>query len=220
MIDPLGSFDWSTLYARYDEKCQRFEQSVKYLNVFSPRPKSDRALYYILTGHLDRGKSGWRVINLSIYEAMIYWKLYSQPAAIKNVLERARSSKTKPHWENEIKRISSYLPKLMSRDVGSIMTLIKGIDEYPLFGMKSSDALPVRTTFLHFLYPAVVPIFDKMVLRAVGVEQKNANKCCSYLRLYIQHVWELADRYSSCFPSYAKETPIRLIEMALWVERG
>jgi hypothetical protein len=59
-----------------------------------------------------------------------------------------------------------------------------------------------------------------MVLQAVGIKDKSANKNYGNLEQYIQHVWELADRYQLRFPHNAKESPIRMIEMALWCLRG
>jgi hypothetical protein len=54
------------------------------------------------------------------------------------------------------------------RNVDQILELIDSIGMYQVPGMVSCDALPVRTTFLHMFYPTVIPIFDKMVLKAVG----------------------------------------------------
>jgi|ERR1700675_3443950 len=42
--------------------------------------------------------------------------------------------------------------------------------------MKTSTSLPVRTTLLHVLYPDTVPIFDQMVLKAVGSWYATANQ--------------------------------------------
>ena len=79
--------------------------------------------------------------------------------------------------------------------------------------------LPVNTTFLHFVYPDIVPIFDKMVLSAVGISDKNANQRIDVLEQYIPFAWELAEKYSPQLRSF-KETPLRLIDMALWAVRG
>jgi hypothetical protein len=86
--------------------------------------------------------------------------------------------------------------------------------------MKYYDALPVRTTFLHFLYPTVVPIFDQMVLKAVGAWDTNANHKTSVLKEYLPFAWKLAEKYEQQFSIFPKEGPIRLIDMALWVNRG
>ncbi len=80
----------------------------------------------------------------------------------------------------------------------------------------------MRTTFLHFLYPQVVPIYDRMVLRAVGFSEDEAKEAIcdiGVLRRYLLHAWRLSDRYQGSFPNDAKETPVRLIDMALWVKR-
>jgi len=85
--------------------------------------------------------------------------------------------------------------------------------------MKYSDALPVRTTLLHFLFPEVVPIFDKMVLEAVGEWKENANHDIGVLKEYIPFVWELAEKHTSRISNSTKEGSIRLVDMALWVIR-
>ena len=86
--------------------------------------------------------------------------------------------------------------------------------------MASSSTLPVRTTFLHFLYPSVVPIFDQMVLKAVNGWEKDANHKASFLTAYLPLAWELAERYAKPAFSFKRESPIRVIDMALWVTRG
>lgn len=220
MIDPLGSFDWSTLHALYDQKCQWFNKGAKYLDFLSYRPESDRELYYLLIDCFARKRLKPYNIDLRIYEALLYWKLCSQPAAVKNVLELARSRRNSTYWQNQLTGLCSSLPANIERNSKGITSLVKEFGRFHLFGMRSPDSLPVRTTFLHFVYPHTVPIFDKMVLKAVGIEDKNANKNFGYLERYILHVWVLVDKYSSCFPKSARESPIRMIEMALWSLRG
>jgi hypothetical protein len=85
--------------------------------------------------------------------------------------------------------------------------------------MRSSDSLPVRTTFLHFVYPDVVPIFDKQVLKAVGIYNRNANRSRKRLLQYVPHAWKMLDLHSSQFNTFKRETAVRLIDMALWVTR-
>lgn len=61
-----------------------------------------------------------------------------------------------------------------------------------------------------------------MVLRAFGISAKGANRDRGVLRQYLQRVWELADRYTMAFAHLREETsetPVRLVEMALWVIR-
>jgi hypothetical protein len=98
--------------------------------------------------------------------------------------------------------------------------LVKRLGEYKVVGMKTASALPVRTTFLHYLFPAVVPIFDTMVLKAVGVDEPNANQRADVLREYLPFAWELTDQHAAHVPGHSRETSVRLIDMALWVVRG
>ena len=64
--------------------------------------------------------------------------------------------------------------------VDDILKLVDSSEMKHVPGMASHEALPVRTTFLHLLYPSVVPIFDQMVLRAVGFATRvRTKKGCS-----------------------------------------
>lgn len=69
------------------------------------------------------------------------------------------------------------------------------------------------------LYPNVVPIFDKMVLKAVGAWHDGANQNIGVLRQYIPHAWSLADKHTQQLAGF-KESPVRLVDMALWVKRS
>ena len=73
--------------------------------------------------------------------------------------------------------------------------------------------------FLHFFNPSVVPIFDRMVLQAVGLWSPGANTRLAVLEAYLPIAWQLADEYATR-PREFVETPVRLIDMALWVGRG
>ena len=84
--------------------------------------------------------------------------------------------------------------------------------------------LPVATTVMHFLYPEVVPIFDQMILRAVGytreeIQKNHLNQSIELYEKYLIHHWGLCDKYSSRMSGFL-ETPVRVVEMALWVSRG
>ena len=87
-------------------------------------------------------------------------------------------------------------------------------------GSATECRLPVRSTFLHFLYPASVPIFDKMVLQAVGIHESGANQDISVFERYLPFAWELEDRYSAASEVCSVEQPLRRIDMALWIIRN
>jgi len=151
---------------------------------------------------------------------MLYWKLYSQPAAVANVCKRlvgGQASRT--IMSGELARISKTLPPRLSKNPDEIIRLLRAVTGL-LTGMASSCAIPVRTTLLHFLYPEIVPIFDKQALKAVGIHNKDANHSYDILRQYLPHAWLLAERYDMHFATFPKETPVRLIDIALWVNRG
>src|SRR5882762_3366915 len=88
MVDPLGHFSWPDLYPKYDALCTRFNPSVPYLDSFCPRPASDRSLYYALAQKFALELNSSKGISLKTFEAMLYWKLYSQPAAVANTCRR------------------------------------------------------------------------------------------------------------------------------------
>ena len=79
MTDPLPNFDWSSLYARYDAMCKGFRPESPNLDLFSAnRPQTDRAAYYLLINALAVDKKSLAPQATSLYEAVLYWKLYSQ----------------------------------------------------------------------------------------------------------------------------------------------
>jgi hypothetical protein len=213
MSDPLVGFDWRTVYRRYDTACTRFESGSMHLAGVTPPTITDRALYYWLvqTAALNGGKRP--VLDLRWYEALLYWKLYSSTpdSSITNWLRGFSVER--------FRQLLAQMPETVPRDVDDILALVEAIGRYQLPGMASSDALPVRTTFLHILYANVVPIFDKMVLKAVGAWFEDANKKVAVLRQYLPHAWALADKYAHQLSGF-KESPVRLVDMALWVERG
>ncbi|HXX14136.1 MAG TPA: hypothetical protein VEJ47_04475 [Candidatus Eremiobacteraceae bacterium] len=100
------------------------------------------------------------------------------------------------------------------------MEQIQLLGRYGIWGMKSSAALAVKTTFLHFVAPTINPIFDKQVLLAVGVKERNANQKIELLQPYASQAKMLAEKYSQDLKLFSCESPIRLIDMALWVIRG
>jgi hypothetical protein len=124
------------------------------------------------------------------YEALLYWKLYSSTPITKT------TDWLRGFSVQRFNDLLAQMPGTVCRNVDDIVRLAESIGRYQVPGMKSWDALPVRTTFLHMLYPNVVPIFDKMVLQAVGAWFKDANKKITVLRQYLPHAWALADRHT------------------------
>jgi len=222
MRDPLKGFDWPTLYRRYDDQCLRFDPTSVFLSSLeSDRPASDRTLYYQLLNLFSEGGRTSIIDPLGKYEALLYWKLYSQRTAPHNLGEWLRKDELKRTGAKErLLRLLQELPISLEKSPSSIIERVKWLGKFQLPGMASPSTLPVRTTFLHFLYPAVVPIFDQMVLKAVGAWAKGANHKTSVLNEYLPFAWELAESYAQRVSSFAKEGPIRVIDMALWVSRG
>lgn len=160
-------------------------------------------------------------IGLGTYEAILYWKLYSQPAAVKNVCWRIRQNDViQRAIQKTLQTLCQQLPPTVAEDISQMQQLYRLMNQHgnTLYGMANSFALPARSTLLHFLYPNMVPIFDKQVLLAVGVTEKNANKKYDILLEYIQFAWEISKK-STIIPQGWQETPLRLLDMALWVIR-
>ncbi|MDZ4820648.1 MAG: hypothetical protein SGJ20_16915 [Planctomycetota bacterium] len=221
MIDPLADFNWSTLYHRYDGKCRGFDQNSQHLSRFeADRPVTDRQLYYRLVDCYSKPIRDADRNPASAYRSVLYWKLYSQGLARANLNRWFEESSAISQMD---KRLCPFLAELgpdLPRDADLIIQWIKKLNHVQLIGMANKCAIPVRSTFLHFLFPTTVPIFDKMVLQAVGVTEKDANKSYDVLREYLPFAWELADRYADVAAESHVEQPIRLIDMALWVHRG
>ena len=158
-------------------------------------------------------------MRVESYEGLLYWKLYSQPAAVANISERLRTDAIlRQETSAEVLRISNMLPATVPKDVDELVRVLTSLTKC-LFGMGSSCALPVRTTFLHFVCPEVMPILDKQVLAAVGITDAGSNQSYEVLRDYLPHAWLLAEKYRAHFGSF-RESAVRVIDMALWVSRG
>jgi hypothetical protein len=220
MSDPLVGFDWTHILGRYDALCSRFDPHSGHVTALRPLPSNDRLLYYHLIEAARPSVSGVRpLLDIRWYEALLYWKLYSQPY-IKNIsawLPRDATSRSRD--SEQLRHLLARMPTNIPQELSAIVSLLKTLDSYSLGGMKTVSAFPVRSTFLHILYPKVVPIFDKMVLQSVGIEDEGANHNLGVFCQYLPHAWTLARRHAEKFTRY-KETPVRLIDMALWIVRN
>ena len=223
MKNPISTdFDWSSLYDRYDATCKCFNPDAPSLSTLTEKPKNDRYLYYSLIKRVHDERSANGNIGLGTYEAILYWKLYSQPAAVKNVCRRIHGDVSiQKIIQKALRDLLCQLPQKASQDILQIKQLYQLMEQGggTLFGIADSCALPARSTLLHFLYPNIVPIFDKQVLLAVGVTEKNANKKHDILFDYIQFAWDICKK-PNIIPQDWLESPLRLLDMALWVIRG
>jgi hypothetical protein len=222
MIDPLRGFNWKTLYERYDARCNRsgkFKHTVLALSTFSPKPNSDRSLYYEILSRIQKERKSGVLMSLSTYEAMLYWKLYSTAG---DTINRAIHSKAQviPKFASVLPQFNGF-PSRVYQSKNVILDLVSRVLGLHLYGMK----LPVCTTVLHFLYPDVIPIFDKMVLMAVGYTPEQIDKDAlnqdQYLYgQYMEHVWSLTKIHANQINAQKyKESSVRIIDMALWVTR-
>jgi len=220
MIDPLDNFPWDTLYSLYDEKSlktSKFNYNVPALRCFSPPPKTDRDLYYSLISRMLSEREAGSLMTLQSYTAIIYWKMYSTSPKTNNYIDKNISLQ-----EQLRKMLISFnnFPAVIKKERNIISELVQRTINLKLYGL----GLPVCTTVLHYLYPDIVPIFDQMILRAVGydkeeINQKRLNQSQELYHKYLEHHWSLVEKYSDKIKNF-KETPVRVIEMALWVSRG
>ncbi len=222
MLDPLREFDWESLVVRYEEKCSRsgrFEPNAPPLDCFADRPSSDRALYHLLVDRVRSERLSSGQLSLPTYEAIVYWKMYSTCINANNEVRKNPARRA-----GLTRRLASVreFPASAQEDRRLALGLVARMLALRLYGMR----LPVCTTVLHFMYPQVVPIFDQMVLRAVGysrdeIKARELNQSSELYGQYLEHHWSLVRTYS---PKFARlglpETPVRAVEMALWVNRG
>jgi hypothetical protein len=222
MRDPLNGFEWSSLYRSYDNRCLGFDRTSVFLSAPEfDRPESDRTLYYQLVNLFAEERRNSITEPMGIYEALLYWKLYSQSTSAYNLNKWLRQDASERKSAQErLLRLFQELPTSIERSPSVIVERVKWLGEFQLPGMASPSTLPVRTTFLHFLYPSVVPILDQMVLKAVGAWDKNANHKTAVLKDYLPFAWELAEKHAQQISGFTKEGPMRLIDMSLWVSRG
>ncbi len=221
LADPLDGFDWRNLGDRYNDLCQRFEPSAPYLAAISPRPSSDRDLYWTLIKRFAEELGSASGITYGTYLAMLYWKLYSQGAAITNTCEfLMENAEAREKASVKLRQLSAHLREVSTQEPGEIIKLLRDHSKFCFRGMKADTALPVRSTFLHFARPGEVPIFDKQVLLAVGISEKNANQKFRFLEAYLPHARKLAVKHAQFFSGLDREEPLRLIDMALWVVLG
>lgn len=219
MRDPLEQFDWTALYDRYDGLCKRFKPTAPQLKSVTPKPQSDRELHYFLIDRIHAAHGQRLRLSVDVYRALLYWKLYSYPQALGNT-SRWLCPNVRAARPASLVYLLRDLPHQLNRDAGDVIDLLRRLDNYEVIGMRSRTSLPMRTTFLHYLFPQVVPVFDRMVLQAVGVQEKSANTRITVFREYLGFAWMLADRYATRFPIGYRESQVRLIDMALWVVRG
>ena len=226
MNDPLTNFDWASLCKLYDARCAGFDHQSEHLVRFTQnRPESDRLLYYQLIEYYSLENRTNDSDPVSLYKAMLYWKLYSQRTTDYMFSTKWASGDGFERAQTELPRLLKSLPTTLDRNVEAVISAVKALGEFKLPGM-GNGTIPVRTTFLHFLFPSSVPIVDIMVLRAVGEGKSHrTNKKCEkinekVLSEYLPIVWSLTDKHAFKATDGHSETPLRLIDMALWITRG
>ena len=220
MIDPLEKFDWGSLYIEYDKKCLkslRYKNSASALECFSSPPQTDRELYYSLLHRITNERKAVSLMTLGTYKAIVYWKMYSTSPKINNDIDK--NIDLQVQLRNKLISFNLY-PDSIQMDRNIILKLVQRTLSLKLYGL----GLPVCTTVLHYLYPQVVPIFDQMILRAVGydkeeIKTKRLNQSQELYYAYLQHHWSMVNKYAQKIVNF-RETAVRVVEMALWVSRG
>lgn len=220
MRDPLINFNWDTLCSEYDKHCHGFDPDSPHLGELKKALASDRDLYSVLIERIGEEFRKSTEISYCSYRAMVYWKLYSQPIALTNTVDPLATNPQKTQVESNLKRVRDVLPVKVKRDSVFICRLIESVGDLQLPAMTWEKAYPVRSTLLHFLYPNDIPVFDIMVLQAVGVEDKKANHDLSYFKRYLEHAWYLEQKHRKALSAFPGLSTIRVLDMALWVNRG
>jgi hypothetical protein len=159
------------------------------------------------------------LMSLATYEAALYWKLYSTRG---DTINREIHNKPSviPELISLLPRLSGFPPRIYQNG-GAVLDLVTRVRGLGLYGMQ----LPVCTALLHFLYPDVIPIFDKMVLMAVGytgeqIKKRTLNQNEYLYGQYMEHVWSLTKTYANHINAQKyRESSVRVIDMALWVTR-
>ena len=163
MSDPLIGFDWSGLYARYDERCRGFDPSSIHLEAAQPVPATDRSMYYHLVRASLRRSEARSALDIGQYEALLYWKLNSNPQALGQLRTWMRKDESRRRRNAEqLQRLLSGMPPAIPQQLLAVTELLDRIDQYQLDGMKSPTSFPVRSTFLH------IRPFRKSLHRAVS----------------------------------------------------
>lgn len=132
MRDPLNSFVWSKLYDRYDELCLGFDGTSKFLTVFEDnRPKKDRELYYQLLNLFSEERRKSITDPVGAYEALLYWKLYSQGTTSTNLNRWLREDASiRKAAKESLLRLFQELPTSLEKNPFMILEQVKWLDEF------------------------------------------------------------------------------------------
>ena len=133
MRDPISSnFDWSSLYKEYDATCKRFDPQAPSLLTFVSKPRNDRYLYYALMDRIAHEKSKNGFIGLGTYEGILYWKLYSQPAAVKNICLRIREeTNLQRDIQRRLESLGDQLPRVLCEDIAQVSNAYQIVHNLP-----------------------------------------------------------------------------------------
>jgi len=225
MSSILANFNWAGLFSRYTDLCGAYGTKSKTsvaqdcLRGFCPTPATDVDLYRQL---ISRFESEWKNgdgISFECYSAMLFWKMYStQPNFCKSLFE----GRHRKQVESELKSLSkdAAFRRAISKDADAVIALVRRLSDYSIYGMMDKCRFAVRTTFLHFRFPDIVPIADVMTLAATGRTEDGAGTNEKNLKPYFETVWQLEVQNlpvtAQSFGGFP-ESAVRLNEMALFV---
>jgi hypothetical protein len=176
---------------------------------------SERELYYRVVESIRAELVTPSGIGLGSYLAILYFKNYWLPPAVaKTAGKISNSASLQIKTKEKLLHLSGELCQLKNPSFEDIPLLLARVRGFSLHGMAAPTSLPTQSTFLHFLYPSLVPIFDKFTVGAVGEKYDPED---GIFPRYVQHVHKLATKYHCEFAKSMLETPIRAVEMALWI---
>ena len=125
MSDPLTNFDWSSLYRKYDARCIGFDKNSTFLATLgADLPNSDRMLYYRLRDLFSIKQRVALTDPISTYEALLYWKLYSQSTATYNLPKWLREDASKRiRAQENLLQLFRELPTTVDRSPSAVVEL-------------------------------------------------------------------------------------------------
>src|SRR5207237_1359733 len=107
------------------------QQSPHLIRLRANPPSSDRELYYRLLGSYAIAERSNDLDPIGTYEALLYWKYYSQGTAGRNIeMLGKRGSKLRHESQERLREAIAGLPAVLERAVSAIVDVVRELSEY------------------------------------------------------------------------------------------